>query len=236
VAVKGKGKAAHESAIVREDLQRAGFVVNIDKSQWIPSQEIDWLGFTINLSKGEFSVRDSKLNRLRQKLFELNRVELVGAKQIASVVGTIVSMSLALGRVTHLITRSLYAVLNSRESWCQRLTLTKEIQDEVKFWLVRVSEFNGQNIWPKPSALHVVYSDVSSTGFGGYMVGHGSLVASGQWSAEEESQSTTWRELQIVKLVLKSFKEKLANERLHWFTDNQNVVRILQHGSLKTTL
>jgi len=82
---KGKDKAAHESAIVREDLEHAGFVVNINKSQWIPSQEIEWLGFTINLSKGEFSVQDSKLNRLRQKFFELNRVELVGAKQIASV-------------------------------------------------------------------------------------------------------------------------------------------------------
>jgi len=69
VAVKGKDKAAHESAIVREDLECAGFVVNIDKSQWIPSQEIEWLEFTISLSKGEFSVPDSKLNRLKQKLF-----------------------------------------------------------------------------------------------------------------------------------------------------------------------
>jgi len=57
------------------------------------------------------------------------------------------------------------------------------------------------------------------------MVEHGSLVASGQWSAEEASQSSTWRELQAVKLV---FKEKPANERVCWFTDNQNVVRIVQ--------
>jgi len=59
-------------------------------------------------------------------------VELVGAKQIASVVGTMVSMLLALAR---LMTCSLYAVLNSSDSWYQRLTLTKEAQDEVKFWL-----------------------------------------------------------------------------------------------------
>jgi len=43
---------------------------------------------------------------------------------------------------------------------------------------------------------------------------HGSLVTSGQWSAEEASQSSTWRELQVVKLVLKLVKEKLANERV----------------------
>jgi len=82
----------------------------------------------------------------------------------------------------------------------------------------------------------VVYSDASSTGFGGYTVEHGSLVASGQWSTEEASQSSPWRELRAIKLVLTPFKEKLANERVRWFTDNQNVVRIVQHGSPKTTL
>jgi len=168
-----------------------------------------------------------------KKLSELNITDVVPAKQIASV---IVSMSLALGSVSRLMTRSLYAVLNGRSSWCQKLSLTKEAQGEVEFWLARISEFNRQNIWPKPSALRLVYSDVSSTGFGGYTVEHGSLVASGQWSAEEASQSSTWRELRAVKLVLQSFQGKLGNERVCWFTDNQNVVRIVQHGSPKTSL
>ena len=82
----------------------------------------------------------------------------------------------------------------------------------------------------------MVYSDASSTGFGGYTVEHGNLVANGQWSAEEAVQSSTWRELRAVKLVLKSFQSKLANKRVRWFTDNQNVVRIVQNGSPKGVL
>ena len=204
MAVKGKDKAATESATVKRDLEHAGFVVNIEKCQWVPSQEIEWLGFIINLDQGEFTVPCSKLDRLKQKLFELSSVDLIGTKQIASVVGMIISMSLALGPVARLMTRSLYSVLNSRDSWCQRLSLTDEARDEVKFWLARVSEFNGQNMWPKPSALQLVHSDASSTGFGGYTVEHGGLVASGQWSAEEALQSSTWRDLRAVKLVLKT--------------------------------
>ena len=34
VAVKGKERAISESALVKSDLEHAGFVVNIQKSQW----------------------------------------------------------------------------------------------------------------------------------------------------------------------------------------------------------
>ena len=236
VAVKGKERAIRESALVKSDLEHAGFVVNIQKSQWEPSHVVEWLGLIIDLSKGVFTVPDHKIDRLRCKLAELNSTDLATARQIASVAGTIMSMSLALGSVSRLMTRSMYAVINSRKSWCQKLGLTKEAQDEVEFWLARISEFNGQDIWQKPSALRLVYSDASSTGFGGYTVEHGNLVANGQWSAEEAVQSSTWWELRAVKLVLKSFQGKLANERVRWFTDNQNVVRIVQNGSPKDVL
>ena len=35
-------------------------------------------------------------------------------------------------------------------------------------------------------------SYVSATGFGGYTVEHGNLMANGQWSAEEAAQSSTY--------------------------------------------
>ena len=68
-----------------------------------------------------------------------------------------------------------------------------------------------------------IYSDASTTGYGGYIVEHGNLVANGVWSRDEAAQSSIWRELRAVKLVLESFQNKLKNERIHWFTDNQNV-------------
>jgi len=111
-------------------------------------------------------------------------------------------MSLALGSVSRLMTHSLFVVLNSRISWWQNLHLTRQAQDEVGFCLARISEFNRQNIWPRPSALRAVYSDASATGFGGYTVEHGNLVVKVQWSAEEAAQSSTWRELQAVRLTL----------------------------------
>ena len=67
-------------------------------------------------------------------------------------------------------------------------------------------------------------------------VEHGGCVSYGQWTAEEATQSSTWRELVAVHRVLAAFAKELANNRIKWFTDNQNVVRILQVGSRKPKL
>ena len=52
-------------------------------------------------------------------------------------------------------------------------------------------------------------------------------VLEGLWSTEEAEMSSTWRELSAVHRVLDSVARKLSNTRLRWFTDNQNVARVL---------
>ena len=57
--------------------------------------------------------------------------------------------------------------------------------------------------------VRVIFSDASDTGFSGYTVEHGGLIANGQWSQEEAQQSSTWRKLSEVRLVLvQSYKMK----------------------------
>ena len=92
--------------------------------------------------------------------------------------------------------------------------LTADAMEELSFWLEHIDKFNGQNIWPRASAVRVVYSDASSTGFGGYCVEHGDQVVTGQWSKEETSQSSTWRELRAVRLVLDTICQKVKNFRV----------------------
>jgi len=143
---------------------------------------------------------------------------------------------MALGPVARLRTCSLHTVLSARRSWCAQLPLSTEPKGKLKFWLAQIKQLNGQNLWPKPSAVRVVFSDASDTGYGRCTVEHGGLIANGQWSGEEAQQSSTWRELRAVSLVLESFGPKLQNERVKWFTDNQNVVRIVLCGSKKPIL
>ena len=236
LAVNGLELAAQVSRQVQQDLAKAGLIVNESKSQWQPVRQLTWLGVEIDLELGQLTVPDSKLACLCELLQSLLGKTFVPAKVLAGVVGRIISMSLALGPVTRLMTCSLYTILNSRGSWCMLLQLSDEAKQELEFWLAQVKQLNGQNLWPKPSAVRVVYSDASDTGYGGYTVEHGGRIATGQWDLKESRQSSTWRELRAVRMVLMSFESQLQIERVRWFTDNQNVVRIILHGSKKPIL
>ena len=61
-------------------------------------------------------------------------------------------------------------------------------------------------------------------------------ITQGLWLPEEASRSSTWWEIRAVRQVLEALESKLLNERVRWFTDNQNVACILQVGSRKPDL
>ena len=83
--------------------------------------------------KGEFSVPQNKLDALKSQLQAIAKAPRVPARQLASVIGKIMSMSLALGPVTRLMTRKLYFLLNQKTAWCQYLPLTGDAKQELVF-------------------------------------------------------------------------------------------------------
>ena len=140
-------------------------------------------------------------------------------RKLASIVGQIISMSLAIGPVSRLRTRALYLVLNSRRYWSDVLPLSCASREELLFWKSSLTAFNGQSIWFSTGATRVVFSDASSTGYGGYCAFEiGNDIAHGQWSEYEASLSSTWRELKAVAMVLSAIVIKLAGHRVKWFT------------------
>ena len=106
------------------------------------------------------------------------------------------------------------------------LIMSPETRSKIVFWEQCLTDYKAQPVWHSPSAMRVVYSDASDTGYGGYVVEHGPCVVHGQWAAEKATQSSTWPELTTVLRVLEAVAGKLSSMRVSWFSDNQNVVRI----------
>jgi len=113
------------------------------------------------------------------------------ACHLASVVGKIISLFLALGPVTHFITRILYALVSKRQYWSHMLSLDADAVGELQFWESNLQSYNFQPIWHQPCAVRVVFSDASDTGFKGYTVKHADEVAHGHWVTLEAQQSST---------------------------------------------
>ena len=106
-------KCLEYKELVVSDLDKAGFVLNIPKSQLEPLRTGRWLGFILDLETGCFKVPEEKVERLKSVVQKVLPMSQVGVRLLAGIVGQIMSMSLALGPIARLRTRALYAVIDS---------------------------------------------------------------------------------------------------------------------------
>ena len=52
---------------VRSDLISAGFVINEEKSKWVPCQGLVWLGLHWNLAEGSFEIPEKRLEKSQRR-------------------------------------------------------------------------------------------------------------------------------------------------------------------------
>ena len=169
----GAGKtleiARAASARVREDNAASGFVAHPEKSCWEPTQVGELLGFILDLREGVIRVPPRRVNGLRERIDLVTlQKSAVMARHLAGLVGTIVSMGLALGPVSRLWTRAMYWDILSAEFLSQRIALSPEALREVQFWKDSFEDCHGQPIWKVNPKIDVLsYSDASDSGWGG---------------------------------------------------------------------
>ena len=175
-AAAGKENTKRVSCLVRGTLKKAGFVTHNEKSHWEPASTVKWLGFMLDLDEGCVKVLPEKIAALKDKIAVVAKAKMVQARHLASITGTLLSMSMGIGPVCRLMTRAMYALIESRMLWCNNLKVTSEVRSELEFWLLGLETFKSRPIWCSPAAVRVVYSDASDTGYGGYTVEHG-LIA-----------------------------------------------------------
>ena len=170
---------------------------------------------------------------LKRKLQQFCSSQKTAARRISSLVGTIVSMGIAIGQVAKMWTRSLYALVNKAPSWDPPIILSDKTSTEIDFWSFCFETFNGNHIWPTSLIVNFMsYSDSSDFVWGRYIVQIADHIAKGSFT---EVYSSTWREFKGIFYVLSSYLKQLQEMVVKRRTDNQNVIRALSNGS-KTEL
>ena len=125
-ALQNENEAIVASNWVKETLAKVGWVYNLSKSIWQPTHKLEWLGFDLDLKQGCIYVPTRKISMLKAMLVMAAKQTTLRVKLIASVVGKIVSMSIALGAVSRFMTRALYSLLETRGSWLEFLAVNKQ--------------------------------------------------------------------------------------------------------------
>ena len=225
---------------MRADLLKAGFVPNEKKCQWEPSHKVRMLGMEIDMEKGIIQASENRVDKLKQFIRELMCTTQPNAKQLARLTGYLLSMSLALGPICRLRTRSFYAMILSRKNWSKKMEWSEEAWSDLEFWSESFHELHGRPLWKKgPLVAVLTWSDASESGWGGYLQqGQKLLVAHGEWEQEvlQEHRSSTWREVRAVALVLESLSSCLEGQACIHRTDNQAAAHIIMNGSRRPHL
>ena len=78
--------------------------------------------------------------------------------------GSIISVALAVGPISRLVTKQMYLAIELRSAWGHTLRFSAALFDELRFWYNNIDLFNGSSLHPPPDSSTVVFSDASDVG------------------------------------------------------------------------
>jgi hypothetical protein len=219
------------------DFASAGFVLSKDKCQLQPAHVIQFLGFVIDTLHGVFHLTAIRKKKLHDAISAcLASSSRLPAKLVARTTGPITSCSLVTGPLSGLFSRFLHRALNTRLSWNASVSLDPPAISELQFWQQSLQRFSSKAIWPAHSLLRVLHYDAGADGWGGFLSidGH-EHRAHGVWAADERhgERSSTWRELEGLFRLLKSFRQFLSGFSVLARGDALNVFYLLHRGGSK---
>ena len=238
-------EASALAEFIQTEFRTLGLDVNYEKSVVNPTQRIEQLGMMVDTVRGVFEVPARRWDNLQVSIRILlsTKRHRVPVRQLASCVGKIISMKIALGPVVQLYTRYLYQVVESAPSWFSFVPVSPLAIEELEFW----QDFNinafFQPIWPPSNPICVqIASDASATAWGGLILSSSYRPLPSVTSAHEffnsweRSQSSTLRELLGVLGTIQAFLPWCRDAVVFCQTDCQNVIPVSRKGSSKESL
>ena len=233
-AQKTRELAEAAGQTIIQHLTKAGWYINWEKSNFKPKQEGTWLGTKIDTRSLCFYVPCEKLESLKGEIMGVLKRKKCTARELSQIAGRLSSMYLSLGKIVRLFTRKIYRQIEARHAWSVPLTMDEGTTEELRFWVENVEKINGCSFKAYNTTTKMVFTDASSSGYGGYMVTKlGQHICVGKFNEDDEKMSSTFRELLAVKLVLHSYGKLLEGQAIQINSDNQAATTIIEIGSTK---
>ena len=103
---------------------------------WEPTQVMTWLGTVLDMSSSVISATNKHIGSLKEDLASLLAAPLSShpVRKLASVCGKIISLGSCVDNLSRLMSRNLFAVINSPPLWNSYVVLLSEALAELNFW------------------------------------------------------------------------------------------------------
>ena len=213
---------------------RLGWVVNLAKSELLPQQIFNFVGYRFDLSQGLVKPTQERWMVLSQKINDLLNQQACSVRQFMSLIGllTATEKQVVAGRL-HMrpIQWHLKRHWHVPESLEKIIPLPQSLHPHLRWWLDPGNVLKGQPLHPLLHALQL-FTDASNEGWGAHL---GDFTASGLWSTQESALHINLLELKAVLLALKRFEQLCWNQTILVCSDNTTVVSYInKEGGMKS--
>ena len=203
--------------------RRLGFCLNKEKSDLIPSRQFNYLGMAFNTVSGLVSPTLERCQRLSRALDLLLPKPFASARRIASLLGSMESLSLLLplGRLHKRKLQRLFrsAWSQTSQKWNVQVPLGTAFALAVEKW--RDQDWLRQGVPISPPAPQVtIFTDASGFGWGAHS---GVLTASGFWEPESIPLHINLLEMEAAFRALRQFAPHLKGKHVLLNSDNTTV-------------
>ena len=211
-----------------------GFVVNFKKSELIPSQRFDFLGYHFLLDMALVKPTQDRWTKLQEMFHRLSLKSVISARTLMSTIGLLTSTekTVKLGRIHmrpfqwHLKTHWRYPMpLDTPIPWNQKMIRHRE------WWLDPQNVLQGEFLHPREHEI-LIFTDASNAGWGVHL---NQESTGGLWSQHEKHLHINLLELKAVFLALQFFKKNCSNNLVLIASDNTSVVSYInKQGGTKS--
>ena len=142
-----------------------GLVANYDKSVWVPTQCLEWLGISWDLLNAILTIPQPRIDRLLSALTVFkDKLPFVTPRFVASIVGKIISLPPCVGNVSLIMSRFLQSAVTFCDAWDTPLDLSRfqffpQCLNEINFWLNNCVKLNRRKLFEYSRPVLIICTD-----------------------------------------------------------------------------
>ena len=233
---KGK-KASRGAYLCTAIMLTLGGFVNRAKSTFIPSKEIQFLGFVLNTAKQTIRIPEDKWEKFCAEALKIINSRQVPYKDLEKIRGRMCSFMIVCQNMRLYIRRITEVLCEADLKGARTINVDNRIVKELKTWL-NLKYITTERKWLKKGQSGVkisVFTDASLFAAGIVIEDFG-INRNFQWDNWVKFQPIHIKEAYTIKLVLIHYASLLKDSRINFLCDNMAVVKTFEFGASNPVL
>ena len=168
IMAESQDLAFHHAASTLNLLEGLGFIVNYQKSQLLPCQEMEFLGFLIDSNAMTLQLPGEKLRKICRKCQNLLDQTTISVRELSKFLGLLTSSIQAIFpapiHYRHL-QKLKNTTLASLQTYEAQVALDQPAREKILWWRDHLQAWNGRALFQEPVEL-IIETDASRKGWG----------------------------------------------------------------------